>query len=171
MSLFGLKFGKKKLKGECGLVMALSWVQRNVNTAHVQGLFGRMSGPEQVGKTHFLPFPCISYCLGGVLQTGASDLEHICNRTSYRVFALLWHMTALGKLDFGGFIYTGILCGCGWISKAQCKDLIQSLEDEMYWCTWNSVFSFQPLTRKTLKCWSLSREGKGAGEGSTAQIL
>lgn len=53
MSLFGLKFGKKKLKGECGLVIPLSWEQRNVNTAHVQVLellFGSMCGPEQVGK-------------------------------------------------------------------------------------------------------------------------
>lgn len=52
MSLFGLKFGKKKLKGECGLIMPLSWEQRNVNTAHVQVLellFGSMSGPQQVG--------------------------------------------------------------------------------------------------------------------------
>lgn len=54
MSLFGLKFGKKKLKGECGLVMPFSWEQRNVNTAHVhvlELLFGSMSGPaEQVGE-------------------------------------------------------------------------------------------------------------------------
>lgn len=56
MSLFGLKFGKKKLKGECGLVIPLSWEQGNVNIAHVQILvllFGSTSGPEQVGEDTF----------------------------------------------------------------------------------------------------------------------
>lgn len=95
MSLFGLKFGKKKLKGECGMVMPLSWEQRNVNTAHVQVLELLFGNP--LGTLFLLILPCRSAVewvpLNGGISTTGPATEFVC----------CCDMTALGKLGFGVF--------------------------------------------------------------------